>query len=281
MQKVVVLLALASLSACGTEQTNQSREAAEAMPASLVFDGADYKDQAAKLAHGKRLAEVLHCNSCHGDNLQGTNVTADDPEYGDMNAPNLTLVHANYSDADFERLLRKGMPKDGRDLWFMPSESYQFLGDADMAALISYVRSFKPEGKQLPPIRKGKGFLAEVEAGAIQNAALQTKRYAAEAPEDLGPAHARGRDIVRMACTGCHNSKLQGYEGFTPNLDVAAAYTPAELETLLTTGEGKSKPDLGLMKVIVLESLSKMTPAERQAVIGYIKARADRPQQPQ
>jgi hypothetical protein len=44
-----------------------------------------------------------------------------------MYSPNVTLVAAQYSDADFDRLLRHGMPKDGREFWFMQVESYQFL----------------------------------------------------------------------------------------------------------------------------------------------------------
>ncbi|HVF36496.1 MAG TPA: c-type cytochrome, partial [Sphingomicrobium sp.] len=159
-----------------------------------------------------------------------------------------------------------------------PVETYQFLGDADLAALIAYLRTLKPAGEQLPPIRKGKGFNEEVAQGLFQNAEGQIRRFAAEAPEDLGPQHARGLDIARIVCTGCHNSKLQGYEGFTPDLNIASAFTPQELETLLTTGKGKSKPELGLMKEISLSSLSKLSAAERQAVIGYVKARADRPQ---
>lgn len=278
MRQVLMLLALASLSACGSERPDESGDAPTPTPAALVFEGSDYQEEAAKLAHGKRLSDVLHCKACHGQNLQGQNVSADDPDYGDMNAPNLTLLVDKYSDADFERLLRQGVPKDGRELWFMPAESYQFLSAADMAALIAYLRSYKPEGTQLPPIRKGKGFNEEIAKGLFQNAAAQTKRYAAEAPEDMGAAHERGRSIARIVCSGCHNSKLQGYPEFTPDLDIAGVYSPAELETLLTTGKGKSKPDLGLMTAVAKDSLSKMTPAERQAVIGYLKARAERPQ---
>ena len=36
------------------------------MPAAISFDGADYKDEAAKLAHGERLSWMLGCNGCHG-----------------------------------------------------------------------------------------------------------------------------------------------------------------------------------------------------------------------
>ena len=50
----------------------------------------------------------------------------DDPGYGDMNAPNMTLLLAKYSDADFDQLIRHGEPKDGREFWFMPVETSSF-----------------------------------------------------------------------------------------------------------------------------------------------------------
>jgi hypothetical protein len=43
-------------------------------------------------------------------------------------------------------------------------------------------------------------------------------------------------------------------------------------------GRGKSKPDLGLMSASAKDRFSKLTPRERAAIVGYVKARADRPQ---
>jgi mono/diheme cytochrome c family protein len=252
----------------------QNREPA-ATAAAITFDGGDYATDAAKLAHGKRLALMLDCTGCHRANLQGQNVTRDDPKYGEMNAPNLTLALPKYSDADFAKLIRDGVPKDGREFWFMPVESFQFLSDRDFDALLAYLRTFKPTGKQLPPIRKGKGFYEDVERG-FGNANQQVARYRAEPMPDLGPAYAKGRYLTQTVCAACHNSQLQGYPGFTPNLDIAGAYSAAELETLLTTGKGKSKPDLGMMSEMSRDIFSRFTPAERQAIIGYVKARADR-----
>ena len=71
---------------------------------------------------------------------------------------------------------------------------------------------------------------------------------------------------------------MQGYDGFTPNLDIAGSYSSEELTTLLTTGEGKVKKDLGLMSEVAKNHFSKLTPTERAAVVAYIKARVDRPQ---
>lgn len=255
------------------------KQGAPVVPAQLTFEGADYKTDAAKLAHGERLAVIMDCTGCHGANLQGTNVTADDPDYGEMNAPNITLLLAKYSDADFDQLIRHGKPKDGREFWFMPCESFQFLSDADVTAIIAYLRSFEPAGTQLPPIRKGKGFQADIERG-FGNSQQQVARFRANAPEDMGPAHQWGRYMVMTTCTGCHNSKLQGYEGFTPDLDIAGTYSEAELARLLNTGEGKTRKDLGMMSDMARNHFSKMTPREREAVVGYVLARANRPQQP-
>lgn len=274
MRRLIMLLAMASLSGCDSKK---EEPAPKPVPVALTYDGADYHDQAAKIAHGKRLADILDCTGCHGANLQGQNVTADEPSYGAMNAPNLTLALAKYDNADIVRLMRQGVPKDGREFWFMPVESFQFLSDADLSALIAYLRTFKPAGKQLPPIVKGKGFQEDLERG-FGNARAQIARYRAEPPVDLGETHAKGRYIVETTCTACHNSKLQGYDGFTPDLDIAGSYSSDELIRLLTTGEGKVKKNLGMMSDMAREHFSKLTPGERAAVVAYIKARVDRPQ---
>jgi len=265
---------LLAIAACGSPK---NAEEPEPTPAAITFDGADYKDEAAKLAHGKRLAIILDCTGCHGANLQGTNVTKDDPNYGDMNAPNITLLLAKYSDADFDKLIRQGVPKDGREFWFMPVESLQFLSDADLAAIVGYLRTFEPAGEQLPPIRKGKGFYEDIERG-FGNARAQVARYRDKPPANLGPQHERGRGLSRINCAACHNGELQGYTGFTPNLDIAGAYSKAELTRLLTTGEGKTKKNLGMMSDMARNHFAQLTQSEREAVVAYVKARVDRPQ---
>lgn len=279
MKRIVMMLALAGLTAC-TQQKASDKPSEPATPAALTYEGGDYKDEAAKVAHGKRLATVLDCTGCHDGNLQGTNVTADDPDYGAMNAPNITLLLDKYSDDDFRKLFREGVPKDGREFWFMPVESFQFLSDADLDAVIAYLRTFKPAGKQLPPIKKGKGFYEDIERG-FGNARQQVARYRTETLPDVGKQHALGRYLVSTTCTSCHNARLQGYAGFTPNLDIAGAYSDAELTKLLTTGEGKTKKNLGMMSGVVRRHLSYLTPSERAAIVGYVLARANRPQPPQ
>lgn len=278
MRTSMILLAFASLSACDRNASESDQPAVPPTPAAITYEGADYRTDAAKLAHGERLSWVFGCKGCHGENLQGKNVSEDNPEFGDMWAPNVTLKLADYDDAELDKLIRHGVPKDGRSFWFMPSESYQFMSDADFAALIAHLRTFKPVGEQMPPIRKGPEFERMVASGELKPAVQTIARFKSEPMPDLGEQHALGRFIAQTTCSECHNSQLQGYEDFSPNLDIAGMYSVEELKTLLTTGKGKAKPDLRLMSETARNRFSKLTPRELDAVVGYVKARADRPQ---
>lgn len=251
----------------------QANESANARP--LTYEGADYKTEAAKIAHGRRLVDILDCTGCHGRNLQGTDL-ADKPEDGAMYAPNVTLLLSRYSDAEFERLIRHGQPKDGREFWFMPVESFQFLSDADLASIIAYLRTVKPGGKALPAFTFNQVEQKDVDKGLLGNASAQIEKYRNDPPVDLGPQHAWGRYLVKTTCTACHNNALQGWEGFTPNLDIAGAYSKEELTRLLTTGEAKAKKDVGMSRV-ARRQFSHLTPKEREAIVDYILARANRP----
>jgi mono/diheme cytochrome c family protein len=272
----ILIIGLLLLAACGQKSSSGEQEV-EAELDALTFEGADGQTAAARIAHGKRLAIVLDCTGCHGANLQGTNVTKDEPALGEIYAPNITLMLDKYSDTDFAKLIRHGVPKDGREFWFMPVESYQFLSDADLAAIIAYLRTHTPAGTQLPPIRKGAQFEKDVKQGLFGNAQAQIRKYRDDQPIEMGQQHAWGRYMVQTTCTTCHNSSLQGWENFTPNLDIAGTYSKAELTRLLTTGEGK-KPKLGMMAEVAREHFSHLTDREREAIVDYVLARAQRPQ---
>ena len=274
----IIAIGLLLVAAC---DRNEAREESylNAVPAALSYDGSDYKDDRAKIAHGKRLATVLDCTGCHGTNMQGSDLN-DDPKQPPMYAPNLTLLLAKYSDAQLERLIRKGIPHDGRELWFMPVESYQYLSDADTAAVMAFLRTFKPAGEQRI-FAKSKSFQKEIDQGLIGNAQQQIRKFRANPPPDLGAKHEFGRYIAQTTCTACHNNSLQGWEDFTPGLEVAGAYSREELSRLLTTGEGKVKKDLGMMSGVARNSFSQLTPRERDAIVDYVLAYANRPQAPQ
>lgn len=270
----ILLSAFLLLAACGPKASDSAQQI-DAKPAALTFEAGNDTTDTGRIGHGKRLADILDCTGCHGSNLQGSNLgTADGPMY----APNVTLLMAQYSNAELDKLIRGGVPKDGREFWYMPVESYQFLSDADVGALIGYLRTLKPSGKQTPPFTKSRALEKELAAGIIGNAQVQMAKYRKDPPADVGAQYAWGRYLTRNSCSGCHNNALQGWEGFSPNLDLAGAYSKAELRHLLTTGEGKLKKDLGPMTAVVKNNFSKLTKREREAIVEYVLARANRPQ---
>lgn len=278
MRTILSFVALASLVACNQQQPSEEAGDVPVAAAALTYDGANAAGPAAVRAHGERLSRVLGCQGCHGEDYAGTNVTDGDEAFGDIYAANLSILLAEYSDEELDRAIRQGVPKDGREMIFMPSEMYNSLSDADLAAIIAHLRTVQPTGSKAPPHKPGPAFRAMVESGEYSHAADMVGKWKEKGPAELGEVHAFGRYIARTACTECHDIDLTGFENFSPDLNIASAYSADELNTLLTTGKGKSKPDLGLMKIVAQNRFSHLTQRERDSLIAYLKARADRPQ---
>jgi mono/diheme cytochrome c family protein len=266
----VVLLLLA---ACD-QNADDERPVVEATPTQLTFEGGDYKTDAERIAHGERLTRVLGCRGCHTASLQGQ-------RFYELYASNLTRDVPKYSDEQLERLIRSGIHPSGRDVWGMPSEIFQHLGDRDYKSIVAYLRTLdrggEPTGKPLPFEPNVQKLIAE---GKIKPAAAFVRETKTVGPIDLGPEHALGRYITRVTCAECHGSELSGNEGDTPDLIVAGGYSRGEFERLITQGipTGNRKLKNELMALVAQSRFSHLTPHERDALYAYLKARAERPQ---
>ncbi len=249
------------------QQTQAPTKSAEA-----TFDGAQVTDAAAVRAHGERLTWTLGCRGCHGPQLQGH-------RFYERYASNLTREIPNYSGVQIERLLRTGVPRDGRELWGMPSEIFQHLSAADMKAVIADLRSVPPGGKPTqPPLPWQKEEKDLIAKGLIKPAAEEVRENKMIGPVDLGQQYVLGRYITRVTCAECHGPELKGSPlGPTPNLIVAGGYSRAEFETLMTNGIPTGGRKLDLMHDVAVERFSHFTHHERDAIYAYLKARADQP----
>lgn len=167
---------------------------------------------AASIARGRHLAEAIAvCTICHGENLAGK-LAFEDGFLGRGYTANLTAglggVGRYYRDADWARAIRYGVKPDGHGILFMPSDYYNALTDADLGAMIAYLKS-------LPPVdntrtRLELGFAARVMldlglAGDVVRAAVIRE----------GP---RQEDyLVRLGgCQFCHGVDLRGGQGPEP-----------------------------------------------------------------
>jgi mono/diheme cytochrome c family protein len=109
---------------------------------------------AASIERGHHLATVIaDCTGCHGANLAGGAVI-DDPALGRVVALNLTKgangLGSTLSDADFVHTLRYGVKPDGHSVLLMPATDFQHFSDADLGAVIAYVKSVPPVDSNLP-----------------------------------------------------------------------------------------------------------------------------------
>ncbi|MGH8082978.1 MAG: c-type cytochrome, partial [Lysobacter sp.] len=99
------------------------------------------------LQHGGYLYRSRGCQECHGGDGAGR-VFIDEPGGLRVRAPNITggagSAARGYDPGDWVRAIRHGVNRDSHPLMIMPSEDYNRLTDADLAALVAYIRRLPP-----------------------------------------------------------------------------------------------------------------------------------------
>jgi mono/diheme cytochrome c family protein len=142
------LLALALLTAAGSG-------AADARADSIV-------------ARGKYLVGIMDCTGCHTTGalsgkpepakfLAGSDIGFQIPGLGIFYPPNLTpdvqTGLGSWNEQDIATALRTGVRPDGRELApAMPWRSYASLSDADVEAVVAYLKSLPAVSHAVPPL---------------------------------------------------------------------------------------------------------------------------------
>jgi mono/diheme cytochrome c family protein len=233
---------------------------------------------AAELADGERQLHVLGCANCHGPKLQGE-IFIDEPKLAKVYAPNLTLIAAKASDAQLDQAIRQGIGHDGRALVIMPSEGYQFLTDAETAALIAAIRATPKGGQEQPARSIGPVGRIGLLAGKFQTTPDLVKQYRASPIPDFGAQFARGRHLVATNCAECHGPDLKGKEvkpgEQSADLAIAGAYDLNQFKALLRKGVAPGKK-LGLMGAVARSDFKNLNDDEIAAIHDYLVERAKR-----
>lgn len=288
MRVIAILLAVASLSACDRNTSDGDPPIAQVVPAQVGFDGGNYANAAAKIAHGERLNRIFGCAACHGDDYSGVNFGAMIPIVEGLWAPNISLSMKAMSDAQLERVLRQGVTPSRDEIYVMPSKGTQFLTKADMSALIAYLRTIPAKGRPtpLPPANFEELMVSRLPADYwrwqikgqkrdYHNSAEEAAYFAANQPPKLG-AGARleqGRYVAITVCSGCHGAALDGKGEDAGGLDAASLYNDAEFERLLTTSISRDGRLLKMSWGFGHEAMP-LTKPERTAAIAYARALA-------
>lgn len=247
-----------------------------------------YVTDEASLARGKYLFQSRGCAECHGENGAGR-LFINDPGGLRVWTPNLTTgpnsAVAKFTEVDWVRVIRHGVKPDKRPILIMPSEDYNRFTDADVAAIVAYVRS-------LPPVAG--------EAGRIEMPLIMKALYAADvipdAPQRInhslppatavaeGPTPEHGAYVANM-CKGCHGDALRGGKipgsppDWPPAADLTARATYATYDSVdkfkAMFRSGK-RPTGEAIKVMPFPSLGAMNDTDVDALYAYLKTLPDR-----
>ncbi|MGZ6014144.1 MAG: cytochrome c [Phenylobacterium sp.] len=227
-------------------------------------------------AEGAHLAVIYGCTDCHGADLRGRPFPHPDP-FREVTSANLTRKARIYSDADFDRVIRQGLTPAGYSVEFMPSNAFVHMDDAEVAALISYIRSLPAGGADPVEWRPGwKGYwqLATGKFPPGQAFMADARRLA---PRDVGPTTAQGRHLTSVACSECHSSDLTGQKGGPPDLMIVGSYDPADFRRLMKSGIAAGGRELPMMSPTARKRFSHFSDAEVEAIRLYLVARANAP----
>jgi cytochrome c553 len=166
---------------------------------------------------GQHLASaVAACGECHGSNLAGK-VYIDDRLFARIVPPNLTRgrggIGATFTDADFVRAIRDGVDPSGRQLLIMPSDDYNEFSDADLGAIIAYVRSLPAINTSLPAseVRVLGLLLFALGQLPLQPSATIDRNAPRPVAPPTGVTAEYGKYLADTAgCPNCHGPGLSG-----------------------------------------------------------------------
>lgn len=276
------LVALGVLAGAGVYAASESRLGRdyEVVGASLAVTG-----DAAQVERGRHLATALaKCTDCHGDDMGGKMVF-EDGAIGRLAATNLTTgrggVLGRYDDRQLEAAIRHGVAPDGRALVFMPSQEYQHLGDADVAAVIAYLRTVPPVDREFARPRIGpigRMLLVTGKMPLLPAEAIDHARAPGAAPA-AGVNAAYGEYLARVGgCFSCHGPQLagglvHGPPGTPPSTNITpggiGAWSEAGFIAAMRTG---ARPDgRALSEAMPWKAMARMTDDELRALWAYLR----------
>jgi mono/diheme cytochrome c family protein len=168
-------------------------------------------------------------------------------------------------------------------LKIMPSQDYDNLSDADLAAVVAYVKSVPPVDNELPASSVGPMARALMVAGKFPMLHAEKIDHARQHVAAVTPAVTAdyGKYLANIGCAGCHGPSLAGgpIPGTPPDWPPAANLTPsgnlkswteADFRRLLR--EGKRPDGTPVNPIMPWKAMGKMTDEEIAAVWLYLRS---------
>ncbi|MES2015757.1 MAG: c-type cytochrome [Pseudomonadota bacterium] len=237
------------------------------------------------LEQGRYLFATRGCADCHGANGAGKEVMRS----GAMLvvspgiAPGANSAVAAYRTEDWVRTLRHGVKPDGRPVMIMPSEDYNRLTDADLAAIIAYVTQLPPAPGRSRVIALPVAVKVMYALGMVKDASeMIDHALAPEVPVKAEVSVAHGRYVAK-SCIGCHGTTFSGGKipGAPPEWPAPARLAPGAGSAMVRyrspelfmamLRSGKRPDGSAISPVMPFGSLSQMNDTDLRALHRYLQ----------
>ena len=250
------------------------------------------------IAHGEYLVrDVIGCQGCHGAiESEDEEPERDAPLIGNaievsegpMQAlfapsnltPDVETGLGAWSDAEIARAIREGIDKNNESLVIMPSYAFHNLSDADVAAIVGYLRSLEPVSNPIPDVELNLVGKIAFTTGFVGPASPTEPITEAVMTPEKGTVEYGDYFVNSLGlCTICHGENLAGgevpfAEPDTPralNLTPAGelqGWTEADFITAVRTGVTPTGRELHE----AMPRLEKVTDEDLQAVFLYLQS---------
>ena len=233
----------------------------------------------ADLTHGRYLFETRGCGDCHA--MDGSGRFLDSSPVISLAAPNITPAGlGDRYDADaIAAAVRHALRHDGTPLLFMPSNDWDEMSDADVAAIAAYVLALPPVDND--PGRTEPGPLGRVlylfgQFPLLPALDIDHAPRARRAPAPA--ATARYGFYVAQTCTGCHGIDFAGAQRGPRGTPRSSDLRPggrmagwSEEDFFRAMREGRRPDGSELHPFMPWQSLGRMTDVELGALWKYFE----------
>lgn len=246
------------------------------------------------LGRGRYLIKARYpCGECHGHDLGGGTMV-DDPMVGGFFGPNLTggqgSVVADYTTADWDRILRHGVKADGR-VAMMPSVDFFAMSDRELSDIIATIRTMPAVDREAEPLRLGPLGSVLIATGAFVFSADQHPDHHAAhvaAPPPAEDTLAYGGHIAQ-ACAGCHQTSFTGgpvvgappdwpeASNLTPHSEGLEGWTFEDFDRAMLQGLRPGGDPLRPPMSEVSSMAREMTEVDRRAMYAYFMSLQPKP----
>ena len=275
----LLIASLVALLALGVFFVNRTVEQRLAQTYAIPIEPIEVPSDPTAIERGQHLVStIFFCQECHGEDLAGKPQFSD-PLSGTVSAKNLTAgaggIAGKFGDTDWVRAIRHGVDQEGRPLIEMPSNSFYYIGDADLGAIIAFLKSLPPVDNELPERDLGLFYQLAILSNPSLIPAEVIDHTAPRPPAPEPGVNAEYGKYLATACTICHGPGLSGGTAAGAGLDLTGGgdlpdWTETEFMHALRTGERPRGEDIDPSRM-PWKRVGKLTDDELRAIWLYLQ----------